>query len=152
MIPRAQHPWFVPLLLCLGFLGSVAQANAMSTCVITGDTWVRWVRGAVLLQDYSGDRPPIPGATATLSRGNWSRSVITDEDGYFAFPELPPGNYDLLVELEGFVSIEALIKVRSNIEAGRALVVDLEPAYEYCGSIKQRPWREVRDLQLGKIK
>lgn len=147
MLLKKPHVLVLPLVLGFGLLGFAAQTQA--TICVVGDTWVRTVQGAVLLQEFNGDRPPGPGVTVTLAKGNWSRSVVTDEDGYFAFPGLPPGNYHLTADLEGFGSTHAQIQVRLNIELGRSLLVELAMEINSCGMTEQGPWREVRDLQLG---
>jgi len=51
----------------------------------------------------------VPGAEVTLtsSANAWSRTTLTDEQGRFAFAQLPPGEYQLRVELPGFKTITA---------------------------------------------
>src|SRR5262245_14555202 len=46
----------------------------------------------------------VPGATVTLrNRGtNITRTDQTDSSGFYAFPGVPAGDYDLTVELQGF--------------------------------------------------
>jgi len=48
----------------------------------------------------------LPGATATISNveTGLTRTATTDERGWYRVPALPPGRYQLRVELSGFVS------------------------------------------------
>ena len=64
--------------------------------------------GAVLDQQGA----PLPGVTVTVSSPNLmgSRTVLTEADGSFRFPALPPGNYTVKAELDGFKTV-----VRENI-------------------------------------
>ena len=54
----------------------------------------------VTVVDDSGD--PLPGATVTLMGGNNSQVLTTTADGVCTFPNLPPGQYRLLIAREGF--------------------------------------------------
>src|SRR5438093_1437736 len=46
----------------------------------------------------------IPGATVTATdiQTRLTRTVVTDQAGYYVFTALAPGSYDVQVELEGF--------------------------------------------------
>ena len=66
----------------------------------------------------------IPGATvtATNTATNVQTKTVSDEKGFFTFPSLPVGRYNIKVEEEGFGT-----RARNNLElnANGALVVDL---------------------------
>src|SRR4029078_3627345 len=66
----------------------------------------------------------IPGATvvATSVQTGASRNVFTDERGYFVFPSLPPGQYELGVELQGF---KKWIKSGITLDASANIAVDV---------------------------
>ena len=80
-------------------------------------------RGQVagFVKDQSGG--VIPGATvvATSTQTGLGRTVITDERGYFVFPSLPPGQYDLSVELQGF---RKWVKSGITLDASANIAVD----------------------------
>src|SRR4029450_7153854 len=46
----------------------------------------------------------VPGATvtATATQTQQARSTVTDGSGFYTFPNLNPGRYDIVVELQGF--------------------------------------------------
>ena len=87
----------------------------------------------------------VPGATVTVTHTQTQqvRTTVTDTTGYYAFPALTPGTYDLSVELEGFIPAAAgkaflriaeLRMLRGDIAAaeeallrGHALGYDPEP-------------------------
>jgi hypothetical protein len=54
------------------------------------------------VQDQSG--AVVPGATVTTTntQTRFSRTAVTDARGYYVFPSLAPGTYDVEVELRGF--------------------------------------------------
>jgi hypothetical protein len=70
----------------------------------------------------------LPGTTVTLTGASGPpRIQVTDAQGRFRFPELPPGQYYLKAELEGFGSFQRpniMIYVGRNTE----IEVTLSPA------------------------
>ena len=67
----------------------------------------------------------VVGATVTLTNvaTGVTRTTTTNERGYYAFPSLPPGTYNLRAEMTGFKSI-----VRSNLQllVNMPTVLDLQ--------------------------
>lgn len=70
------------------------------------------------------DGNPLPGVTVTLEGPNFGRqSVVTDIDGSYRFPSLPPGRgYTLTFELDGFKTvvqkdIEVRVAVNTKVDA-----------------------------------
>ena len=65
------------------------------------------IYGTVLLPDGSA----IPGVAVTLTGDViGKKTTVTSEEGNFRFLKLPPGNYELKFELEGFKTV-----IRKNI-------------------------------------
>lgn len=66
----------------------------------------------------------LPGVAVTLSSENLmgDRSAITDPDGHYRFPALPPGLYTVTAQLQGFATV-----IRENIRVTTTvrLTVDL---------------------------
>ena len=65
----------------------------------------------------------VPGATVTVTstQTQQSNSTVTDGSGYYTFPNLTAGRYELVVELSGFKKIS-----RSNVQldASNSLALD----------------------------
>ena len=81
--------------LCVLLLaGEVADAQAVSGTVV----------GTVT--DATGATVPAAQVTITNLGTNMNRSLSTDANGYYAFPNLPPGNYKVRVEKQGFATVE----------------------------------------------
>ena len=77
----------------------------LASWVVTGRAQTQGaVTGAVT--DTSG--APVPGAnvTVTNSATTGTRTTVTNGDGVYTFPGLPPGSYQLKVELQGFKTAE----------------------------------------------
>ena len=65
----------------------------------------------------------VPGATVTVTstQTQQSNSTVTDGSGYYTFPNLNAGRYELVVELSGFKKIS-----RSNVQLDAAGAVALD--------------------------
>lgn len=84
-------------LLTLCFAVAVLSALAFSQQSSTADIY-----GTVVLPDGSA----IPGVAVTISGDvGATKTTVTSEEGNFRFVNLPPGNYELKFELEGFKTI-----------------------------------------------
>ena len=97
-------------------LASLILLGAASTAFAQFD------RGAIsgTVKDAQGGI--VPGATVTVtSTQNQQSTTVTDASGYYTFPNLAAGRYELVVELSGFKKI-----TRSNVQldAAGALAVD----------------------------
>jgi hypothetical protein len=107
---------------CLG-LSTIAAGQTRATTADLGGTIV----------DQSSS--VLPGATVTAQNieTNHARSAITDEQGHFLIPALPPGSYSVRAEMQGFVprtldevvlTLGGLIDVRLslNVAGGQEVV------------------------------
>ena len=50
---------------------------------------------------------PVPGATVTATQGDKKLTAVTDQQGVYAFPDLPDGTWQLDVDMVGFNSAKA---------------------------------------------
>ena len=104
--------WAFAVVLCVSLSGFAQTVEG----VITGR-----------VEDASSAR--IPGVSVTVSSRalQGERNVITDENGNYRFPGLPPGTYSVKYELAGF---STLIREGIIVEIGRTvtLVVPLQVA------------------------
>lgn len=59
-----------------------------------------------VVTDSSGARVPGAKITATGVNTGSSRDVLSNAEGYYTIPLLPPGGYRLTVEKEGFNPVQ----------------------------------------------
>jgi len=95
MLPSPVRLRALILALCV-FAWPVGQAAAQSQAT-TGE-----VSGRVL--DAQGGALPGVTVTAKNPETGYNRSVTTNEEGLYLLPLLPPGTYDVTMELAGFTS------------------------------------------------
>jgi hypothetical protein len=60
---------------------------------------------------------PVPGATITATQGSKNLVAISNEDGSYAFPDLPDGTWKIKIAMTCFVPIEQAITVSPNTPA-----------------------------------
>ena len=110
-----QRSWYAPLrrftLACLFVLGVATTAFA------------QFDRGTIVGTVKDAQGGIVPGATVTLTnpQNQQSRSTVTDGSGYYTFPNLTAGRYELVVELSGFKKIS-----RSNVQLDAAGALSLD--------------------------
>jgi len=54
---------------------------------------------------------PVPGATVTATQGDKKFTALTDDQGAYAFPDLPDGKWKLTITLTGFAPFEQEVNV-----------------------------------------
>jgi hypothetical protein len=130
--------WFarrLPRAFALAVLPAAAALAQSTTGEIAG--FVRDSTGGVL-----------PGVTVTLRYPDiaLSRTVVTDDSGYFVFPGVPPGRADLHATLDGFtpasrtnvpVELNARMRVDLSMSVG-ALVESVEVVAETAPAVSTR--------------
>jgi len=113
-IARSLGEWFwlsvIALLVLMGWTSGPARGQAVNATLL----------GTVA--DSSGAAVASAKVTITEMKTGVSRTTTTNEDGNYQFPDLPPGQYEVSVEKEGFKravrsSIDVLVNsdVRVNI-------------------------------------
>ena len=60
---------------------------------------------------------PLPGATVTATLGEKRLSAITDQQGAYAFPDLPDGTWKIRVEMQCFEPVEREVAVAPDAPA-----------------------------------
>ena len=104
------------LLLAAAALPPLALAQSQAT---TAE-----INGRVV--DVQGGVLPGVTVTATNPETGYNRTVVTNEQGVFVLPLLPPGNYEVVMELPGFGSFKQM--VRSTVGATSTLNPTLQVA------------------------
>jgi hypothetical protein len=85
------------------FFGAVACALAL-TLVSAGSAYAQFDRGSIsgTVKDPQGAVVPGVTVTATNTATQQDRTTVTDGSGFYTFPNLQPGRYDISAELQGF--------------------------------------------------
>ncbi|HEX7360019.1 MAG TPA: carboxypeptidase regulatory-like domain-containing protein [Bryobacteraceae bacterium] len=80
------------------------------------------------VRDSTGAVTPNAHITITETNTNVARAAQTDANGYYSFPALPPGTYDVKVEKQGFaaaqrtavpVSVNTTVRVDLQLQPGQ---------------------------------
>jgi hypothetical protein len=84
-------------------------------------------RGAIsgTVKDQQGGVVPGVTVTATSMQTQQSRVTVTDGSGYYTFPNLLPGPYEIATELQGFKKVS-----RSNVQVDAAASLTLDFALQ----------------------
>src|SRR3954471_7149915 len=84
--------------------GIVALLVAFSAAAFAQGVQTGTIRGTV--KDQQGLALPGATITATSPTLQGERTVVTDTDGSFLFRAIPPGTYQLKVEMSGMTSVQ----------------------------------------------
>lgn len=108
------------------------------------------VRGVVT----DDQNTPLPGVNVTLSGGNLMgvRTFLTDASGEFRFPALPPGEYQVKAELQGFGTI-LREKIRLNTTTTLTVDIQLKPGAvsEEVTVIAKSPTVDVKSTETASV-
>jgi len=89
--------------MCAIVLALALVACLFATTAAIAQTSSGSVTGRVI--DATGAALPGVTVTATNTKTGFSRSVVTDAEGRYTFPALPPGTYNVVAELSGFTTV-----------------------------------------------
>ena len=83
-------------------------ARAMAALLLPASIWSQTNFGRIsgTVQDASGARIPSAAVAVSNPATGFRQNVNTDASGFFVFPSLPTGTYDLRVERQGFKASE----------------------------------------------
>jgi len=97
---------------------------------------------------------PLPGVNVTISSQNLMgvRTFVTDATGEYRFPALPPGEYKVKAELQGFGPV-VREKIRLNTTSTLALDIQMKPATvsEEVTVIAQSPTVDVKSTETASV-
>jgi len=107
--------------------------------------------GSIRGKAIDKDGNPLPGVTVTLTGQKTApRSAVTSEEGNFRFLNLPVGDYDLKLELQGF---KTLVREKLNISFGRdanlELALEQATVEEQITVVGQTPVIDTKKTQVG---
>ncbi len=95
----------------------LAVATVMVFSVVPAIAQIDRAQIAGFVKDQSGGVIPGATVTATHKQTGLARTTVTEGTGYYVFPSLPPGQYDVAVELQGFkrwVKADVTVDAASN--------------------------------------
>jgi hypothetical protein len=104
-------------------------ALLLALCVgAAGPTWGQRATATIRGSVTDTTKAAVPGAQVTARNEDTglTRSTVTNTSGLYAFPDLPPGSYEVQIELSGF---KAAVRTRIlvNVADVRAVDVELSP-------------------------
>ena len=95
----------------------------------------------------------VPGATVTLTNQgtNLQNTTTTNNNGYFVFVNVQPGNYKLKVEKAGFKAVESSLVVAVNQAVTQNLTLDVGSASTTIEVTAQAPVLDSTTSSLGTV-
>ena len=112
--------WLVVMLVALALPAQSLGQSQATTAEINGR-----------VVDTQGGLLPGVTVTATNPETGYTRTVVTNQDGVFVLPLLPPGTYEVAMELAGFGTFRQM--VRSTVGA----TTTLNPTLQLAGVQEQ---------------
>lgn len=124
-------------LLVSVFVASLALAASARAQTSTGGS----VRGYI----YDEQKAVLPGATIKATSPNATRpsEAVSDDHGYYRLVDLAPGEYDVEVALQGFVTnVQKGIHVRAGLNLGLDIRMAIGPMAERVEVVADTPMLE----------
>ncbi|MFN7943173.1 MAG: TonB-dependent receptor [Thermoanaerobaculia bacterium] len=128
---------------------ALALALAAMLVVASGTLFAQAQAGNVYGSVVDDKGQPLPGVTLTLSGVGPSQAQVSDAQGQFRFPGLPPSTYKLEATLEGFSSV-VFETVVVNVNRNTTINVTLQPAIEETITVTaESPLLDTRKISTG---
>ena len=97
---------------------------------------------------------PLPGVTVTISGPNLMgiRSSITDAEGKYRFPALPPGVYTIKAELQGFATVvQENVRLSTTVRLTVDLVMRPSTLEEEVTVVAKAPTVDVKSTETASV-
>jgi len=110
--------------------------------------------GAIVGAVADEEGTPLPGATITLTGPNimGARTAVTDAEGRFRFPALPPGTYSVKAELQGFATmIRENIRLHTTVRLTVAMTMKMATVEEEITVIAVPPTVDVKTSETASV-
>jgi len=110
--------------------------------------------GAILGTVFDDTNSPLPGVTLVLSSPSLmgDRTVLTDAEGNYRFPALPPGDYVIHAELQGFTKvIQENIRLTTTVKLTVNLVLKPAAIEEETTVIAQSPTIDIKSSETASV-
>ena len=131
------------------FWGRAVVVAALLLLVVGGTAFAQLQSGNLYGSVVDDKGAALPGVTVTLTGAGAPQVQVTNAQGQFRFLGLPPGNFHLSAQLEGFSSVEY---PNINIAVGRntTIEVTLQPAIEETITVTtESPLLDERKISTG---
>ena len=110
--------------------------------------------GAIVGQILDESRLPLPGVIVTLTSPNLmgTRTFISEPDGSYRFPALPPGDYTVKAELQGFkAAVRENIRLTTTVRLTVDLTMKQAAVAEEVTVIGQAPTVDVKSAETASV-
>ena len=100
------------------------------------------------------EKAPLPGVAVTLTSPNLmgTRSALTDDNGLFRFPALPPGTYAVKVEMPGFrMVIREGIRLTTTTRLSVDIVLQQASVAEEVTVIGEAPTVDIKSTESASV-
>jgi hypothetical protein len=114
--------------------------------------WAQTGTSSLIGEVTDAQKSVIPGATITLTNTstNISQTAISDERGAYRFANMPPGRYEMKVELAGFkTSVISDVVLQVDTTARQNAVLELGGVTETVQVTSEAPIVNTTDASLG---
>lgn len=79
---------------------------------------------------------PVPGAAVTATLGDQKFVAITDQQGFYSFPDLTPGTWSIEVEMLGFSTLKGQVLIGPGLPAAPPWELKMLPLDEIRAEVK----------------
>ncbi|MCJ7644837.1 MAG: carboxypeptidase-like regulatory domain-containing protein, partial [Candidatus Aminicenantes bacterium] len=110
--------------------------------------------GAISGTILDEENNPLPGATVTITSPNLmgSREFVADAQGQYRFPALPPGEYTVKAQLQGFAtSVQRVIRLTTTTRLTIDLVLKPSAVEEEVTVIAQSPTVDIKSTETASV-
>jgi hypothetical protein len=111
-------------------------------------------RGAIQGRIVDSSAAAIPGATVTIANiaSGTVNTAVSNEDGVYSFPFVPPGRYDISAELTGFKRVEQRnVEVRIADRLALNFTLEIGDLEETISVVGGAPLLETRTGSSGQV-
>src|SRR3954471_20808070 len=129
--------------------GRIVAVAALLLLAVGGTAFAQLQTGNLYGTVTDDKGASLPGVTVTLTGQGAPQVQVTNAQGQFRFLSLPPGNFDLKAELEGFSTID-YPNIVINVGRNTTIEVKLSPAVEDVITVTaESPLLDERRISTG---
>ncbi len=110
--------------------------------------------GAIEGTVVDSEKAPLPGVTITITSPNLmgSRTAVTDANGTYRFPALPPGTYQLKADLTGFKTfVQSEVHVSTTMRLNIDVTLIQSAVEEEVTVMAQSPTVDVKSTETASV-